>query len=85
MTKPEPTFRADIVRVVTEPRRGLSRDEAARYVGIGTTLFDEMVLKKQMPGPFRIGTRVLWDIHKLDAALDNIVEAAAGNPWDSVA
>jgi hypothetical protein len=29
--------------------RGLSREEAARYIGVGTTLFDKMVAEGRMP------------------------------------
>lgn len=31
------------------PPRGMSRDEAARYLGVGTTKFDEMVADGRMP------------------------------------
>lgn len=58
------------VRVEVVPRRGLSRQEAARYVGISTTKFDELVGEGQMPRPFRIGARTIWDLRKLDAAFD---------------
>lgn len=58
------------IRVETVPRRGLSRQEAARYVGISTPKFDELVREGQMPQPFRIGSRVIWDLRKLDAAFD---------------
>ena len=58
------------VRVEVVPRRGLSRQEAARYVGISTTKFDELVGEGQMPRPFRIGSRTIWDLRKLDAAFD---------------
>jgi predicted DNA-binding transcriptional regulator AlpA len=58
------THRADL-----EPR-GLSRVQAAAYIGVGTTLFDAMVKDGRMPRPFRINTRVLWDRYKLDAAFD---------------
>jgi predicted DNA-binding transcriptional regulator AlpA len=51
------------------PRRGLSRDEAALYVGVGITKFDEMVADRRMPMPLAIDRRVLWDIRELDAAL----------------
>jgi predicted DNA-binding transcriptional regulator AlpA len=67
------------------PRRGLNREDAAGYVGVGTTKFDELVADNRMPKPFRIDGRVLWDIHKLDAALDNLIEGVSANPWDSVA
>ena len=58
------------VRVEVVPRRGLSRQEAARYVGISTTKFDELIREGQMPEPFRIGSRTIWDLRKLDAAFD---------------
>jgi hypothetical protein len=58
------TRRADL-----EPR-GLSRVQAAAYVGVGTTLFNAMVKDGRMPKPFRINTRILWDRYKLDAAFD---------------
>jgi len=64
------------------PRRALNRAEAASYVGIGTTKFDELVKDRRMPSPFKIDGRVLWDIRLLDAALDNLVMATADNPWD---
>lgn len=48
--------------------RGLSRVEAATYVGISPTLFDQMVSDKRMPSPKRINTRKVWDRLKLDAA-----------------
>jgi predicted DNA-binding transcriptional regulator AlpA len=67
------------------PRRGLSRDEAAVYIGIGTTKFDEMVADGRMPKPFRIDGRVLWDIHDLDLAIDKLKEQMVVNPWDRVA
>jgi predicted DNA-binding transcriptional regulator AlpA len=67
------------------PRRGLSRIEAAVYIGIGTTKFDEMVADGRMPKPFRIDGRVLWDIYDLDFAIDKLKEPIALNPWDYVA
>ena len=68
--------------ISVRPRRGLSREDAAGYVGVGTTKFDEMVTDGRMPRPFRIDGRVLWDIRKLDGAIDNLVEAATTNPLD---
>jgi predicted DNA-binding transcriptional regulator AlpA len=56
-------------RANLEPR-GLSRVQAAAYVGVGTTLFDAMVKDGRMPKPFRINTRILWDRYRLDAAFD---------------
>ena len=52
------------------PPRGLSREEAARYIGVGTTKFDELVQAKLMPGPKRLGSRVIWDRNQLDTAFE---------------
>lgn len=77
------------VRVEVVPRRGLSRIEAARYVGISTTTFDKLVHEGKMPQPFRIGSRVIWDLRKLDAAFDELsgpeeVDSFAGwENWDA--
>jgi excisionase family DNA binding protein len=56
--------------------RGMSRDEAARYVGIGVTLFDEMVRDGRMPGPKSVNSRKLWDRHQLDEAFNNLPDVA---------
>jgi predicted DNA-binding transcriptional regulator AlpA len=56
------------------PPRGLSRVEAAAYIGISPTLFDRMIKDGLMPRPVRVYARVLWDRICLDdafAALPN--------------
>lgn len=73
-----------IARAIIQPRRALSRTEAACYIGVGTTKFDELVSQHRMPKPFRIDGRILWDIHDLDAAVDVLKEGASVNAWDSV-
>ena len=50
------------------PPRGLSREEAARYVGVGITKFDQMVADRRMPKPKKVDGRVIWDRLKLEAA-----------------
>ena len=52
------------------PRRGLSRDEAAMYIGISAAKFDEMVADGRMPTPVKIDARKVWDIRSLDLAFD---------------
>jgi predicted DNA-binding transcriptional regulator AlpA len=54
------------------PRRGLSRDEAAQYVGIGATLFDRLVGDGRMPKPRQIDGRKVWDIRALDLSFDRL-------------
>ncbi len=54
------------------PRRGLSRDEAAMYIGISASKFDELVRDGRMPGPKQIDGRKLWDVHAPDLAFDSL-------------
>ena len=61
--------------------RGLSREEAARYVGIGTTKFDELVSRRRMPQPRRIDGRKVWDRFALDAAFSEL-PGETENPLD---
>jgi hypothetical protein len=50
--------------------RGLSRDQAAAYVGVGVTKFNEMVEDGRMPKPKHVDTRLLWDRYALDQAFE---------------
>ncbi len=65
------------------PPRGLSRVQAAEYIGVGVTKFDEMVADGRMPQPKRIDSRAVWDRVKLDEAFAALGEnGTAGNIWD---
>jgi excisionase family DNA binding protein len=67
------------------PRRGLSRDEAAMYVGVSAGKFDELVADGRMPGRVRIDGRKVWDIRSLDVAFDVLPrDNAEPNSWDGV-
>ena len=72
------------VTIIPLAPRGLSRSEAAAYIGVSPSLFDELVKDGRMPPPKRINSRVIWDRNKLDAAFDRILddESQAANPWD---
>ncbi|RUW85915.1 hypothetical protein [Mesorhizobium sp. M1E.F.Ca.ET.063.01.1.1] len=63
---------------IAYPPRGLSRDEAARYVGVGTTLFDEMVANGRMPRPKRVNSRAIWDRVALDIAFTALPDKDTG-------
>jgi predicted DNA-binding transcriptional regulator AlpA len=66
-------------------RRGLSRGEAAEYIGVGVSTFDALVADLRMPAPKRIDGRRVWDRHQLDRAFD-LLEGGAeveANPWDA--
>lgn len=62
------------------PPRGMSREEAARYVGVSPVKFDDMVKDHKMPLPKREGGRMIWDRHQLDACFDEI--GTVGNPFE---
>jgi predicted DNA-binding transcriptional regulator AlpA len=57
--------------------RGLSRSQAAAYVGLGVTFFDKQVKAGLFPDSVRIGSRKLWDIRQLDRALDSLFAGVA--------
>ncbi len=60
------------LRALAPPRRGLSRLEAATYIGIGATMFDVMVMDGRMPKPIQIGSRKVWDLQELDLAFERL-------------
>jgi len=64
------------------PRRGLSRDEAAMYIGISAAKFDEILADGRMPAPIKIDARKVWDIRSLDLAFDDLSNKT--NSWDGV-
>jgi hypothetical protein len=70
------------------PPRGLSRLQAAEYIGVGGTKFDEMVADGRMPAPVKIDTRTIWDRSKLDEAFaalsDHAEPGTTANPWDKL-
>ena len=71
--------------------RGLSREEAAAYIGIGATHFDKLVADGRMPAPRRLGSRAIWDRHDVDEAFERLPrdDGHAGTSgddiWDRVA
>lgn len=67
--------------------RGLSRVQAAAYIGVGPTKFDELVRSGIMPRPRKIGARRLWDKPEIDVAfaeLPRVGDEPESNPWDEV-
>ncbi len=57
--------------------RGLSREQAAAYLGISTNTFNDMVADGRMPQPKTINKRLVWDRHALDAAFDVLPDREA--------
>ena len=69
-------------------RYGLNREEAAEYIGVGTTLFDTMVADGRMPKPKVINARRVWSrllLEKAFALLPDDGQDQDENPWASVA
>src|SRR5882757_8996255 len=67
--------------------RGLSREQAAAYVGISPSLFDVLVKDGRMPKPMRINARTVWDRVRLDeafAALSDEAGDGGNDPWSTV-
>jgi predicted DNA-binding transcriptional regulator AlpA len=67
---------------ISYPPRGLSREEAARYIGVGTTKFDEMVADRRMPKPRQIDGRTIWDRVELDIDFSALPHQDRGNFFD---
>ena len=67
--------------------RGLARAQAAAYIGVGATKFDEMVEDGRMPKPKRIDGRTVWDRHRLDMAFSALPDAdgRADDVWGRAA
>ncbi|HVV41578.1 MAG TPA: hypothetical protein VHC94_11000 [Nitrobacter sp.] len=74
------------------PPRGLSRVQAAAYVGVSPSHFDKLIRDRVMPPPKRLGGRVVWDLKQLDKAFDALDaesdwnhdhdDTDTGNTWD---
>jgi predicted DNA-binding transcriptional regulator AlpA len=65
--------------------RGLSRGQAAAYVGVGVTKFDQMVDDGRMPRPKRIDGRLVWDRVRLDEAFEELDDdRGPKNEWDGL-
>ena len=68
------------------PPRGLSRVQAAAYIGIGVTLFDQLIADGRMPKPKRINARTVWDREQLDAAFAALPDdSERDDQWSNVA
>ncbi len=65
--------------------RDLPRVEAATYIGVSPSKFDELVKDGRMPKAKRIDGRAVWDRKRLDAAFEALPDGQEGrNPFDAV-
>ena len=73
----------------TEPstRRGLRREQAAAYVGVSPSKFDQARKEGLIPSPRDFLGVILYDRHALDHMFDDLPFAtgspANDNEWDS--
>jgi predicted DNA-binding transcriptional regulator AlpA len=67
------------------PRRGLRRVDAAYYIGVSPSKFDQLVTDGRMPAPIKLDGCTVWDMRQLDRAFDVLAEETEdANPWSQV-
>jgi predicted DNA-binding transcriptional regulator AlpA len=81
-TTPTEGMMSNAANVLSIEPRGLKRTQAAAYVGVSPSLFDEMVADGRMPQPKRINSRVVWDRKLLDEAFEALPDGEDLNVWD---
>jgi predicted DNA-binding transcriptional regulator AlpA len=65
--------------------RGLRRDDAAAYLSLGTTKFDEWVARGLLPKPKKKDGVVVWDRLALDRAFTDLPETGANRIDEALA
>lgn len=65
------------------PPRGLNSVQAAEYLGISATTFENLVATGHVAPPKRVGKRKIWDVRKLDQFFDGMPDEEQANPWDA--
>ncbi|SDQ27757.1 hypothetical protein [Pseudovibrio sp. Tun.PSC04-5.I4] len=50
--------------------RGLSKPQAASYIGVSVGLFDLLVSEHKMPKAKQIASRKVWDVFEIDQAFE---------------
>lgn len=63
------------------PPRGLSRVQAAEYIGVSPSLFDEMVRDGRMPKAKQINARNVWDARRIDEAFAALPSPDDDGKW----
>jgi hypothetical protein len=60
--------------MAAQPRRGLRRGDAAAYVGVSPSKFDQMVIAGRMPKAIKMYACAVWDMRQLDQAFDELID-----------
>jgi hypothetical protein len=79
------TSRADHRSRLGGVPQGLRRIEAAAYVGVSPSKFDEWVRRGVMPKPKRQDGIVIWIRDWLDGAVKALPDEDDASPYDDVA
>lgn len=64
------------------PPLGLSRTEAAAYIGVSPSLFDTMVKDERTPKPKKVNSRTIWDIRQVDKFFDELLTDVEPSSWE---
>jgi len=64
--------------------RGLSREQAAAYIGVSAGTFDSMIEDGEMPSAKRLRGRRVWDRVQLDKAFAALPDEDGGVDSDDV-
>jgi predicted DNA-binding transcriptional regulator AlpA len=64
--------------MAAQPRRGLRRGDAAAYVGVSPSKFDQMVIAGRMPKAIKMDACAVWDMRQLDQAFDELIDQGEG-------
>jgi excisionase family DNA binding protein len=64
------------------PRRGLSRKEAADYIGISPSKFEELRKAGRIPSPKVLDSRLIFTVERLDEFLDALPDENQTNSDD---
>lgn len=81
MTETTRPLRRDVLPSSCPPA-GLRREEAAAYVGVSPSKFDDWVKRGLMPKPKTQDAVVIWVRRALDLALEALPDKGAANPWN---
>lgn len=72
------------------PPVGISREQAAAFIGISSTLFDRLVHEGMMPDGRQIFGRIVWDVQEVADAFRRLphrseavdLKPEGSNPWN---
>jgi hypothetical protein len=71
--------------IAAHDRFGLPRTEAAEYIGVSTSLFDELVADGRMPPAKQINSQKVWMRPRLEKAFAELPDVGqdndASSPW----